>query len=277
LVILRSPELDLRITQLTRELQGATGKSFATTSESDRRVEEIKAELESRRNQLQFEIDRLMADRDRNRELTSKLQSLPKVTAHDTNDAIMQQVRSYQRELEMAEVTAKSQISVLRGGQGLQRTIGQAERAAMERELQLLQAELSRLVIVSQTNSLVGSVHAHVGEKVSPFDTILTLTPHAPTFVRGYIPEKVYNRVQLGDVVQVSPLGEHGGKVSGEVIGVGSRIVEFPVHLRKIPDLVIYGREVTIRIPQENEFLLGELVGIRPQGLMSVMTSGGAK
>jgi hypothetical protein len=51
-------------------------------------------------------------------------------------------------------------------------------------------------------------------------------------------------------------------RVSGEVVGVGARIVEYPVRLRKAPDILMWGREVMIKIPVGNKFLLGEKVMI---------------
>lgn len=274
LAVLRSPELDLRITQLTRELEGVTGKSVASTTDNGRRVSEIRAAHETRKNQLQFEIQRLLEERSRNLELTSKLRSLPSVAPQDSNDALMLQVRAYQRELAMAESSARDQIALLEGSIGLQRSSGRAEQDAMRRELELLQHEKERLVIRAQSPALVGSVRAHVGEKVSPFDSILTLTPFSPTFVRGYIHEKVYNRIKENDFVIVRSSGERRGSVRGQVVGVGSRIVEFPIHLRKMPDILIWGREITIRIPAENSFLLGELVSISPESVVGAMISG---
>jgi HlyD family secretion protein len=275
LVVLRSPELDLRITQLSRELEGVAGKNVASTTDNDRRVAEIRANFETRKNQLQFEIQRLLDERARNKELTSKLRSLPAAVVQDTNDAMMLQVRAYERELAMAESSVKSQINLLQGSIGLQKSSGKAEQEAMRRELQLLQNEKDRLVIRAKSAALVGSVRSHVGEKLSPFDSILTLTPFAPTFVRGYIHEKVYNRIKQGDFVVVRSSGERRGSVRGQVVGVGSRIVEFPIHLRKMPEMIIWGREITIQIPPENSFLLGELVSISPETVVEAMIAGG--
>jgi hypothetical protein len=50
----------------------------------------------------------------------------------------------------------------------------------------------------------------------------------------------------------------------GEVVGVGARIVEYPLRLRKRPDIQMWGREVQILIPPENRFLLGEKLVITP-------------
>ena len=34
----------------------------------------------------------------------------------------------------------------------------------------------------------------------------------------------------------------------------------------KMPDMPVYGREVTIKIPEDNSFLLGEMVTISEEG-----------
>ena len=36
----------------------------------------------------------------------------------------------------------------------------------------------------------------------------------------------------------------------------------FPTRMWKMPELPVYGREVTIKIPEDNSFLLGEMVSI---------------
>jgi HlyD family secretion protein len=50
--------------------------------------------------------------------------------------------------------------------------------------------------------------------------------------------------------------------VKGKVVGLSSRIVEFPMRMWKMPEMPIHGREVIITIPAENSFLLGEMVTI---------------
>lgn len=50
--------------------------------------------------------------------------------------------------------------------------------------------------------------------------------------------------------------------VAGTVVGVGARIVEYPVRLRKNPVLQTWGREVLVKIPGNNRFILGEKVVI---------------
>ena len=51
-------------------------------------------------------------------------------------------------------------------------------------------------------------------------------------------------------------------EVGGIVIGLGSRIMELPPRLWKMPDYPIWGREVIVRIPPSNPLLLGEMVNV---------------
>jgi len=272
LIRLRRSDLELRISELSRELEGVTGKTTVNSSELDSRVAEVKAGLAIRRNQLQFEIKRILDERERNREMTSHLQSLPQnIIGADSNDAFLLKAHALERELQSAESSATQQISLLHGSQGLQRISGKVEHTTITQELDMLRTEQKKLIILATQEAVVGSVNCHVGEKVSPFTPLMTLSAHSPTVVRGYIHEKVYNRVALGNQVDVVSAGERGATVRGEVVGVGSRIVEFPERLRKIPSLIIWGREVMIRIPSDNPFLLGEMVSVNPVEVLTTI------
>ena len=113
---------------------------------------------------------------------------------------------------------------------------------------------------------VVGSVNVREGEKVSSFTPIVTLTHKSPSLIRGYINEQVYQRMNLGKDVEIRTLGGKGKPIKGEVVGLSSRIVVFPDRMWKMPDMPVYGREVTIKIPEDNSFLLGEMVAISEEG-----------
>lgn len=261
---LARPDLTLRMNEVRQELEALQGRTDLSAAGIDQKVAEVQAELQSRRNTLLFEIDKLKSDFARNQEIASQLKSLPasSLPASGGNNGLNLRVQSLERELQMAEQSAQSQIRLLRGSRGLQNLSGKAEVESKERELALLQAEQNSLTVISNNDWVVASVEARDGERVSAFKPILTLTRRSPTLVRGFIQENVYNTVQVGDSVEVRSTADPRGKVRGVVIGMGSRIVEFPLRLRKVPEILVYGREVSIRIPEENHFLLGEMTSI---------------
>jgi len=86
--------------------------------------------------------------------------------------------------------------------------------------------------------------------------------PHS-NIVRGYVHEDQTAVVGIGDVLEVYSLKREDAVYSGKVIGLGSRIVEIPTRLRKLPDFKTYGREVVVEISTDNVFLQKEKVGIR--------------
>jgi HlyD family secretion protein len=132
----------------------------------------------------------------------------------------------------------------------------------LKKELEELQKQQEDLVQIAKEDWVVGDVNVRDGEKVSSFAPIVTLTHKSPTLVRGYINEQVYRNMDVGETVKVTTLAGTGKAVVGEVVGLSSRIVPFPTRMWKMPELPMYGREVTIKIPEDNPFLLGEMVTI---------------
>jgi hypothetical protein len=71
------------------------------------------------------------------------------------------------------------------------------------------------------------------------------------------------NRIIMGEKVRISSMTGNTGIMTGEVVGVGSRIVAYPERLRKRPEIPLWGREIEVRISEDNPFLLGEKVMIQ--------------
>lgn len=223
LVELKRPELDMKINEINQQLR------------------QVKTQKYAKVNSIRAQINELQAQYERNKKLTAQLKSFGKKNAatdqENTKNPILIKIENLKRELQLA--TSPAQI---------------------KDELNLLLEEKKKLAIFSQINGIIGSVNFKEEEKVSPFTPIITLHTKSPSSIKGYIHEDVYNKIPVGQKVTVTSLSDNKNSVEGEVIGVGSRIVEYPVRLRKRPDFQIWGREIIIKIPDENGFLLGEKV-----------------
>jgi len=86
--------------------------------------------------------------------------------------------------------------------------------------------------------------------------------PHSGV-IKGYVHEDLTLQVQLGDQFKATSLKDERMSYPGKVIGLGSRIVEIPTRLRKIPEVKNYGREVLVEISKDNRFLQKEKVSLR--------------
>jgi multidrug resistance efflux pump len=147
--------------------------------------------------------------------------------------------------------------------QGLKGMLAREEMSTVDMEayLALLLREREKLTVVAPGPGLIGTVHRRIGEKVKAFEPVMTLYTGAPVTVRGYIHESAHSLIENGQAVRVRSLAAPY-ELPGEVVGIGHRIVEYPVRLRKRPEIQTWGREVIIRIPDSNAFLLGEKVMI---------------
>jgi hypothetical protein len=58
-------------------------------------------------------------------------------------------------------------------------------------------------------------------------------------------------------------------KTEGVISEIGSRIIEYPTRLRSNQNIPMWGRELFIKIPEQNNFLNGErvIVSLKKSGL----------
>ena len=245
------------------------------SAEIDQKVAEVKANLETRRLALSAEIRNLETEYNSNKAISAKLKSLSNSNSGgDGNDAMAMRIKSLKNELALATKSANEQIALLRGSGRLQKTTGKSEAENLKKELEELKKQQQELIQIAKENWVVGDVNVRDGEKVSSFAPIVTLTHKSPTLVRGYINEQIYQNMDVGEAVKVTTLAGTGKAVVGEVVGLSSRIVPFPTRMWKMPELPVYGREVTIKIPEANPFLLGEMVTITETSVKHLKKNG---
>lgn len=117
--------------------------------------------------------------------------------------------------------------------------------------------------VPAPADGLIGNISVREQEHVQSYTTLLTFyAPHS-NIIRGYVHEDLTMQVNVGDSLEVYSLKVAGMIYPGVVTGLGSRIVEIPSRLRKLPEFKTYGREVILAIPEENGFLQKEKVGLR--------------
>ncbi|MBN1577486.1 MAG: biotin/lipoyl-binding protein [Chitinispirillaceae bacterium] len=265
IVILDQPELAIRINQIENTLEEYRKllRYQTKTNEADRR--QYQAEQKEKINEIKTQISELEAQYARNIKLVNDLTSLQKekrmiAEIEDGTNTLLEQINGLKRQLEAAEYTLNVDINRQKLLKNTDDDPTQAQIRRYTRELELLQQQRQQLVKTAPIGGMIGMVKFKEGEKISPFDTILTLHAAAPSYIKGYIHENVYSQVAVGDTVEVKSFADMKQGISGIVVGVGSRIVDYPERLRKRQDIPVWGREVLIKIPEDNSFLLGEKV-----------------
>jgi multidrug resistance efflux pump len=235
--------------------------------EGDTLVELESAELERNIAELRRNLSQVKASRQaEDREIQAKVSELE--AQYRLNRSLLSQVRGSEtgnskgQASEEKDDASPLQAAIL-GLKGMLAREGVAT-GDMEAYLALLLRERDKLTVVASGSGVIGTVYCREGENVKAFEPILTQHTGSPSTVRGYLHESIHGLLEPGSMVRVRSLAS-AYEVVGEVVGVGHRIVEYPVRLRKRPDVQVWGREVTVHIPAANAFLLGEKVMLRAE------------
>ncbi|MCP4107259.1 MAG: hypothetical protein GY749_17240 [Desulfobacteraceae bacterium] len=276
LVELVSPELNLRINHISHQLDQLKAQKGVNKAEIRSRIKQLKAEKVSRTSEISNQIRQFENQYNINKELTSGLKSISSIgnpAKSGASNPITLKIESLRQELALSLRPVNIQIDLLQKSLDSSESPIKIQVEQLEKELAMLKQEDGKLNIYAQLSGFIGSVNFKPGEKAAPFAPILTLHSKNPSFVKGYIHENVYTHMTVGKNVHIKSQADSKNAADGTVVGVGARIVEYPVRLRKNPDLQIWGREVVIRIPETNRFILGEKVMINASGQKATFVS----
>lgn len=263
IVELSSPELTLKINEISHQLDQLKAQKGIDKAELQAKISQLEAQKASRKNEIANQIRQLENQYNLNKALTSGLKSLQDGADRHPSAAsnpLVLEIDSLQQELSLSLHPINIQIELLQKALDASDSPLKIQVEQLERELALLKLESSKLNIYAQISGIIGSVNFKAGEKAAPFAPILTLHTKTPSFIKGYIYENVYTRISMGKTVEVASLTDTRSRTRGVVVGVGARIVEYPIRLRKHPDFQVWGREVVIKISDNNAFILGEKV-----------------
>jgi multidrug resistance efflux pump len=264
MVELNQPELEIKINEISHQLEELKIKKLGEDSAIKSQINQLEAQAASTTSDINYKIKQIESQHNINKELTTELKSFENYNsqkrANSLKNPMNLKIESLHKELEMAKNMLRIKVNLLRDELNSPGNAYLVQMESLAKELTLLNEEKQKLLIYSQIAGIIGSVNYKEGEKVSPFTPILTLHAKSPSYVIGYIHENVYNKVAVGDKLDIVSLADRGNRTLGEVSGIGSRIIEYPIRLRRRPEIQLWGREVQIKIPPDNNFLLGEKV-----------------
>lgn len=243
------------------------------------KVNRIKSDINQSRNKINRDISLLINEKDsRLNEIRVKSDGVRKELAYkksllkDLNTIQSEEVNFSPLDDELnalkAEYTRIEQIydSRIEAKRAELKEIAQP----LEREIEQILAEQSfdesqkviPTAVVAPNDGLIGNISCKVDEHIPSYNTLLTFYEPHSGIIRGYVHEDLTLEVELDDHFEVYSLKNPEIRYRGKVTGLGSRIIEIPARLRKIPDVKSFGREVLVSITKDNSFLQKEKVGL---------------
>ncbi|HHM21968.1 MAG TPA: hypothetical protein ENJ20_08080 [Bacteroidetes bacterium] len=253
-------KFDIKMNDLSHDIEAMRLQARERRADLLRSIRQLEAERKIKTAEVDLRMEKLKAEIQLNTSLLKDLKSIrPK------NDSIAPspnevKLATLEREKEMIGHSYNLQIQLLKDELA---TVGGAKEVMaekMEKEKNFYRKEQEKLAIRAPKDGLIGNIHCLEGENKPSFSTLITFYEKNPTLVKGYVHENLIVHVAQGDTLEVSSSLHPEHRAYGIVVGLGSRIVEIPERLRKIPEIKVYGREVLIQIPPENPFLQKEKV-----------------
>jgi len=139
-----------------------------------------------------------------------------------------------------------------------------AQIKQLEGKKSALKKENDLIPLYAPYDASIGSIGCTSGEALKSYSPIMTIHPVYPQYVTGFIHEDIQTDIVIGEKVIVKPLSnmyEQKVPIVGVVKSISTRIVNFPVRLKKFKVVPLWGYKVLIQIPKNN-LKLGQKVSI---------------
>ena len=253
---------ELKLNRVNADIAELSAKDNlrATTLRSE--IRKLEAEKLNQYYEIQSKIEEIQTEMELNKALVKGLKSI--TISANTADSLANpkqlRINQLKKELEDFVKPIDIEIAQLKSELVKGQNPYKIQIEKLEKDRQYFQNEQEKLAITAPTDGLIGTIHVKHAENLSSFATLITFYEENPTLVKGYIHESLILEVDLGDELEVMSSLHPEHQCRGTVVGLGSRIVEIPERLRKMPEIKVYGREVLVSIPKDNYFLQKEKV-----------------
>jgi len=129
----------------------------------------------------------------------------------------------------------------------------------IDQEINVLEEEEQSLVQKAPFDGTIGNVNAQLMELIPPYKTIISIYESHPTIIKAYMNDRIRYTIKVGDKVTVESFNRTY-QINGEVLEIGARIVPYPKQINSPTQIELWGQEIFVKIPEQNNFLNGEKV-----------------
>lgn len=253
--------IGLKIDNAAHDLQRLEVAHDIQRQNLQNKLQQVRAGKQSKVAEIQAQINTLESKIALNQYLLEDLQSVDAPTKpNKVNSPSAIKLATLKENLQILIEPFDIEIAQLESELRSLPSPGKVEMERLKNEIQYYETEQNQLAIYAPKDGLIGNINCKEGENISAFTTLIDFYERHPTMVKGFVHESLIPEVNVGDKLQVVSSLHPDHSVAGTITGLGTRIVEIPERLRKMPEVKTYGREVLIRIPPVNPFLQKEKV-----------------
>lgn len=261
LVELKSPELELDIKKLEKEIQNLQSEKVEKQKLLESEIQLLDSEKRIIQSDMDNEVLQINSKIQVNQNLARSLNVETGTTPDSLSDLQLQKQSVLQKgglELEAIEIRKQD---LLQDHQFDQSQI-QASIDLAQQELEWRLEEQEKLNKYAIFDGVIDDVNVKPGEQVEAFTSLLSINPIQPRTVIGYLVGSKDRNRALGDLVTIQSIEQGFLRTQGRIIGFGS-ITELPLILQKSTAVTAFGLEVFIELEEDNKLPVGEKVMIK--------------
>jgi multidrug resistance efflux pump len=222
-------------------------------------IRRLQAQRINKVSEIQSDIRTLQAEIDLNKAVLSQIKSVDVSAMNAENSPAASKMKALKKELELVAGPIDVEIEKLKAELNAPSS-ATIRIDKLRKEATIHKTEYDQVIVTAPTDGLIGNVHFKKGENANKFSTLISFYERNPNVVIGYVHENLIVYVEEGDSIQVTSSYHPENQFNAVVISLGTRIIEIPARLRKIPEIKSFGREVIIQLPLKNTFLQKEKV-----------------
>ncbi len=234
-------------------------KEIVWKTEKEKEIDRLHTKRQMELERIATAIQKLKHQKSFDQNIYKKLKTVS--VKNNTYQPVSQKIEALERELSLIKSTYRKRIKAIQQELIVGKNPYKINIERLEAQQQFDRSNQKRLIqINAPTDGLVGNIQCKEAEHKPAYETLISFYEPNPTLVKGFVQEHLLLHVNLQDSFIIRSTKDASITCKGEVIGLGSRIIEIPERLRKMPDIKTYGREVLVSIPPVNRFLQKEKI-----------------
>ena len=254
------PDLNLDLERNLNDLRATESQLKGILDTYRSSVQLLELETLQKSEEIKGKILRLRSELAISDDLFRDLSELSEVETRNTADSLaLIDLKLLDQSLESLQKFETAEKGRLRNRYDQNRSILQQKIELQKREIELLRKEESELLQAAPFDGTIGNVYVEKDEVVDAFSNIISIYEKNPTIIKAFMNEQLSYPVLVGQNVSVESVNREY-QVEGEIIEIGSRIVQYPQRLSSPTPM--YGQEIFVSISPDNTFLNGERVRV---------------
>jgi hypothetical protein len=259
LMLLFRSELDNRTAERVTELNQIEVERAAKNTATEKDAELFKVRQAARISDLQAQIKVLQSE-------IAIQENLRKAISENSNsvnnNVKLQEIKTLEEAIRQANIQSVEQEKVFDSQRVSNNTISASKAQQIQNQLGFIGKERLKLVLIAPFDGFVEQVFVLENEIAPNYKDLVSINPHEPNKVTGFVHESLNIRYRLGDTVLLSSSLRPNITYRAQLIGASPKLVELPFRLRKNIEIKTWGRELYINLPPKNDFFIGEKVVI---------------